>query len=258
MAKPNGSLQSLAKLIDQQQKQLATLRREFEARRKRLDDLNSRRAELQAQLSAIDAQLAGVAGAAAPPSGKATSTVVRRKITQAVGAVLGGAEGPMSVAELSVAIQNTDPSIAGELAGLSDQLEDLVSRKKLKKSKGDQGEVKYRLTRGKAKVTGRKRGRPRKTETTEAAAKATTAKPAKAKAAGKKAKKGSGQPLRLVLEQVLAQAEKPLTARELADRVLATGFITSSTHFANVVQVTLSRMKEVASIPGEGYRIKGK
>jgi hypothetical protein len=55
---------------------------------------------------------------------------------------------------------------------------------------------------------------------------------------------------------VLRAARGPLSVPEIADRIKAGGYKTSSANFANIVKKHLSEMEEVSFVRGEGYKLK--
>jgi hypothetical protein len=69
---------------------------------------------------------------------------------------------------------------------------------------------------------------------------------------------GEQPSLREVLTDVLTNSRKPLSTRELADQIRATGYHSTSKNFVNVVSVQLSKMPNVERVPDKGYRLKKK
>jgi chromosome segregation ATPase len=65
-------------------------------------------------------------------------------------------------------------------------------------------------------------------------------------------------PLRAVLTELLQQARQPLTGRELAEQVAATGYQTNSKSLKDNVWALLVKMDNVEHLPGKGYRLKKK
>jgi hypothetical protein len=68
--------------------------------------------------------------------------------------------------------------------------------------------------------------------------------------------RGTQPPLMEVLTKILAQAKEPMGGGELAEKVLATGYKSTSKRFRDVVWVSLGQMENVEHIRGEGYRLK--
>jgi hypothetical protein len=69
-------------------------------------------------------------------------------------------------------------------------------------------------------------------------------------------RRGGQPPLRVVLTNLLRQSKQPVSGSELAERVRAAGYRTSSKSFAHVVWVMLGNMDNVEHVPGKGYRLK--
>ena len=63
-------------------------------------------------------------------------------------------------------------------------------------------------------------------------------------------------PLPEVVTQVLAKVSEPISARVLAEKVLATGYKTKSKDFINVIWAGVGKMDNVENVPGKGYRLK--
>ncbi len=61
--------------------------------------------------------------------------------------------------------------------------------------------------------------------------------------------------LKDLLTRLLAESDRPLKARELAERALAAGYQTQSKDFVNVVWVALGKM-DVEKVPDQGYRLE--
>src|SRR5262249_3221794 len=80
--------------------------------------------------------------------------------------------------------------------------------------------------------------------------------PPKAATPAKPVAMGQHESLREGLLRVLKQAKQPVKARELAERVLATGYQTTSKDFVNVVWVALGKLDEAVKVAGEGWRLK--
>jgi hypothetical protein len=51
--------------------------------------------------------------------------------------------------------------------------------------------------------------------------------------------------------------QRPLSLKELCQCILAAGYRTASTDFANVLGVALKKMSNIQRIPGQGYMLKG-
>lgn len=62
--------------------------------------------------------------------------------------------------------------------------------------------------------------------------------------------------LRDEIKKVLRAARGPLSGPEIADRIKAAGYKTSSANFANIVKKHLNEMEDVSYVRGEGYKLK--
>ncbi len=66
----------------------------------------------------------------------------------------------------------------------------------------------------------------------------------------------SGLSLPAVVTKILARSAHPLTARALAEKVLASGYQTKSKDFTNVIWTAVGKMANVENVLGQGYRLK--
>jgi len=80
-----------------------------------------------------------------------------------------------------------------------------------------------------------------------------TTKPMRSSTAGATANQ---LPLNQVLVNILANSREPLPAKELARRVLESGYQTKSKQFLDVIWVALGKLKNVQNVPGVGWRHK--
>ena len=62
--------------------------------------------------------------------------------------------------------------------------------------------------------------------------------------------------LAAAVTKVLAASAKPLTSRELAEKVLALGYQSKSKDFINVLWTGIGKMDNVEHVKGQGYRLK--
>ncbi|MCE9566927.1 MAG: hypothetical protein K8U57_33405 [Planctomycetes bacterium] len=58
------------------------------------------------------------------------------------------------------------------------------------------------------------------------------------------------------IKKVLRAARGPLSGADIADRIKAGGYKTSSANFANIVKKHLNEMEDVSHVRGEGYKLK--
>ena len=59
-----------------------------------------------------------------------------------------------------------------------------------------------------------------------------------------------------VITHVLAKSARPLTAHELAEGVIASGYKSESKNFVNVIWSSLGKLPSVERVAGKGYRLK--
>jgi hypothetical protein len=62
--------------------------------------------------------------------------------------------------------------------------------------------------------------------------------------------------LRDEIKKVLRAARAPMSGPEIAEKIKAGGYKTSSVNFANIVKKHLNEMDEVTHVRGEGYKLK--
>jgi hypothetical protein len=62
--------------------------------------------------------------------------------------------------------------------------------------------------------------------------------------------------LPVVVTKILAGSPEPIPGRELAEKVLASGYQTKSKDFMKVIWVGVGKMANVENVPGKGYRLK--
>jgi DNA repair exonuclease SbcCD ATPase subunit len=91
-----------------------------------------------------------------------------------------------------------------------------------------------------------KKSREQGTPTAEAAKTATS-------------RRRGGQPsLRELVTNILKVSRKPVSARELAEQILASGYHSDSKKFVKVVSIMLWKIDNVEHVPDQGYRLKKK
>ncbi|HTU16946.1 MAG TPA: hypothetical protein VMG10_02690 [Gemmataceae bacterium] len=72
----------------------------------------------------------------------------------------------------------------------------------------------------------------------------------------KPSRRGNQPSLREALTSILKNSRKPLSARELAEQILATGYHSDSKTFVNVVWTMLGKMKNIERVPEKGFRLR--
>jgi hypothetical protein len=263
-------LESLAQKITRQQAELQALQSEYEMRQSTLAELNRQKAELQAQLQQIDADIRAMKeGSQATPSspaiarpsaprtqarpqtGKASPASLRvpraNTLSSLLLDILQDADGPRTVKQLSEEVVRRDFKTTSKNipAIVREKVYALVRRHLLRRVSRKKG---YALAKG-AAATPAKQALPPSRPTAKNGSVAKKTSPSR---------DGQKQqlPLRSLLTNLLAKSRRPLTARELADQVLASGYQTKSKDFMNVIWVALPQMKNVERVPDKGYVLK--
>jgi hypothetical protein len=265
-------LESLAQKIARQQAELEALQREYETRQSTLVELNRQKAELKAQLQQINADIRAMreGGPSAAPSqaasttqpaaprtqarpqtGKAAAATLRAPRVSTLSSllldILQDAGVPRTVKQLSEEVVRRDFKTTSKNipAIVKEKVYALVRRHLLRRVSRKNG---YALAKGAAK-TPAKQALPPSRPTAQNGSVAKKIPPSR---------DGQKQqlPLRTLLTNLLAKSRRPLTARELADQVLASGYQTKSKNFMEVMWVALSQMKNIKKVPDKGYILK--
>jgi hypothetical protein len=268
-------LDDLTQRISQQQSALQALRHELQTRRQQLADLNQRKKGLVSQLREIDEEIATLAGGTKPAKGKTrrpqTGThkangartpsrlvVVSQTAPSAPSARLNGKQSLPSLL-LAILGEMRRPMTVRELA------KEAKRRGFRSKSKIFQKSVESRCYDLKKRgLVQHPSGQPGFVLTSSAtqtnlpvasnSKRATSAaKPTRSSTAGRTANQ---LPLNQVLVNILAKSRQPLPAKELARRVLESGYQTKSKQFLDVIWVSLGKLKNVENVPGVGWRHK--
>jgi hypothetical protein len=250
-------LSKLAQQLARKQSELEQARRAYE---KRLTDLERQKEDLQAQLRTVETEIHAVSSTApsgaapapqrktpaATPAPKADGSLTLPALLVKLVRAAGG--GPITVKELGQAVkrarfQTTSHNLARMV---KNKVAVLVKRGVLRRAQGQPGVVLGELK------TGKRAGAAAKPAPSKAAASNGKAAPAAAKTTDLQ---GRGA-LRTLLVQLLAGSDRPLRAKELADKAMAAGYKTESRDFVNVVWDALGKIKEVENVRGQGYRLK--
>jgi hypothetical protein len=258
------ALDQVAQRIAQQEAELKSLQKEYQARTRRLDQLNRRKRQLQAQLDQIEGRIQALGGAdttppavaqatvAAQPRQKRTKRSAKRKkagsLAQFLLTVLREAGKPLSNQELTEEVRRRKfPTQAGDLPKLvATRVWALVKKGYLQRTP----DHKIVAANGRKAAPRPQAASPtaKARSSTKAAAKPTPPKPSKSR---------REQPsLQAVLTRILQKSDQPVPGSELARRVLATGYESQSKDFTNLIWVTLGRMDNVENTKGQGYRLK--
>ncbi len=263
-------LSELAHRLARKQSELEEARRAYEAR---LADLARRREELQAQLRDVDSEIHAVTSTAAadapaapapaprPPAPGASTAPSASPAPQARGAgaptlgrflldLVRAAGRAITVKELAEEVARRKyPTTSGNIPDLvKNTVSKLVTKGVLRRAEDQPGVVLGQPQSGKPAPAPKAALAGKKTGTNGKAA-------PKAAPPVKPADKGGRVSLTDVLTRLLAESDRPLKARELADRALAAGYKTESKDFVNVVWVALGKM-DLEKVPDQGYRLK--
>lgn len=240
MSPPALALDVLAQRINRQQSALAALRQEYEKRQRQLAELSRRKLDLQRQLREVEASIAAIGrgrGLFGRPSGHAEAAVPATNLSTFLVSVLEENGGTMRVKDLvAETIRRNFPTKSNNIANLvQTRVKELVQRNVLRRLPRRRG-----VALGKAAKDLKK------------ALPATPALPLSPLAGFPRRK----PTLTDMLYEILHHTTEPIATRDLAARVQEAGYRTGSADFRNVVGVTLSRMRDVERIPGEGYRMR--
>ncbi len=254
-------LDDLAQRINQREAELRQLRREYEARQGQLGKLNQRRQQLQTQLRQVEAEIAALGQGKPSPTKPGTATKPAPAKT-APATPPNGMVAPLSLPKLLVQIVKE----AKRSMTIKELASEVVRRKYPSTSKSLSKTVETRVSElvkkgllrrapNQAGVLPGQKPPPSKAQKTVAAG---VSKPATAASAPPVASAGAngGLTLAAAVTKVLAASAKPLTARELAERVLALGYRSTSKDFINVIWAGMAKMANVQHVKGQGYRLK--
>ncbi len=250
-------LHDLARRISQQEADLEKLRREYEACQGQLHQLAQRKQQLQAQLQEVEAEIAALGQGqaspakpakttkpapakttpAAPPNTSAATLSLPKLLVQ----IVKEAKRPLTSKELaSEVVRRHYPSTSRNLPKtVETRVSELVNRGLLRRAPDQAGVLPGGMPTPKKSSSPARAG----------AAKPATAAPAGPPAAGELT-------LAAAVTKVLAASAKPLTARALAERVLALGYRSASKDFINVIWAGMHKMANVQHVKGQGYRLK--
>jgi len=278
--RPVAGQSTLQQQIAQLEAQLAQLKKDQTL----LQDLTARKEELQKELQRVNGhitRLAGKVGPMAPASPDrptvaakpkpmaakplATAKPVTPPVTKALAPAkatgqprladlildsLKGAKGkPLTVRQLTEESMKRGFTTTSSLPYkvVESRVQELSKKGIVARSKDQPGWV---LTKAQMAPAGAKPPAP------------VVAKPAKPAVNGKAPVVAKDNPpakttLRAEIVSVLKRSKRPLPLKELTERILAGGYQTVSTDFANVLGVALKKLENVKRIPGEGYLLEG-
>jgi hypothetical protein len=251
-------LRDLAQRISRQQAELEKLRQEYKARQTQMHELTRRKEQLQAQLQQVDAELrdldegrvpvpktAPAATAATKPLAKPTAAV---SLAQLVVRIVSKNGGPLTLRELTREVERQKyPTTSNNLFGLvKKRVSELVKKGLLRRAKNHLGVL---PSRGLDSPAAKPKNFMAVTKPKSAHVEKST--PATLPVVAK-----DGLSLHSIVTKVLAKSPHPLSARELADRVLRTGYKTQSKDFTNVIWSGIGKMANIENVPGKGYQLK--
>ncbi len=183
-------------------------------------------------------------------------------------AIVGAAQAPLTTKQLTEeVVRRKYLTTSKNLAALVDtRIQELLKKGLVRRPKDQSGIIAVRTsTNGQASIVKSQPSvatKPAQKPAQPVAPKApATAKPAKkvAKPASAKtpivAASNTALPLSAVITKILSESTEPIPARELGERVLATGYQTRSKDFINVIWVAVSKLDDVENIAGRGYRL---
>jgi hypothetical protein len=243
MTTPTTPLADLAQRIAQQEAELTRLRQEYEARQAQLASLTRRKEDLQAQLQQVEFEIQSLGQTSSPeptpaPSGQSADGI---SLPQLLVSILHKTQLPLTIKDLVQEVQRR------QYATRSNNLRKLVENR-----------VRELVLKGVFRRTADQRGLLLAGASSTPASKSKTSpKPGQATAAPARRTGRVDQPsLREVLLSLLGKSRRPLSARELGQQVLASGYQTRSNDFTNVVWVALGKLPNVQNLPGKGWRLK--
>lgn len=275
---PANTLEDLHQQIAQRERELKALRQELESRRDRVTTLMRRKEELQNQLQQVEGEISALSAgasasaeqrkAAAPPAPqpKAASQEARPKLGDLILVMLRESGKPMTARQLSEEAQRRGIPLAANapIKSIEARVQEMKKKGTVLRAAGQPGYILATSTRT-AKTAKPKTSQPAPSEPSPAAAKSAkpqaTAKLTPSQTAAKPAqppKQGKQPSLRQVLLNVLKNSRKPLSGTELAERVKAAGYKSTSAKFVEIVWSTLGQMDEVQHLAGKGYQLKRK
>ena len=264
MASATVPLQDLAERIQQQEADLAQLRQELESRRSQLSELTSRKVELQAELAKVekDIEAVGQASVLEPTvstagAAKAGSSKVTVKPSGGVSLpaylvqLVRQAKGPITAKTLAEeVVRNKFPTTSKNVEHMvQSRVYDLVKNGLLRRADNSSGFIlataplSAKSVEPKVAAASTKNGK-QKAASVKPAPVATSVEPV------------TWRSLHEVLTHVLTTSSRPLSAQELAEGVIRSGYKSKSKDLKNVIWGCIGQMANVERIPGEGYQLK--
>jgi hypothetical protein len=217
--------------------------------------------QLQVKLRKVEEELQGVDAGRAPPQKPAPAASAAPKpatmpansvsLAKLLIEIVSKAGGPVTVKALTHEVQKRkyQTTSANLPAMIKKRVSALVKKKLLRRAKNKAGVLPgQRPAMPQGPTTKVRNGAPAAGQKQAALKKPTSATtPVGAK---------SDLTLPAVVTLVLARSTRPLLARELADKVLASGYQTKSKDFTKNVWAAIGSMATVEHVKGKGYRLK--
>jgi len=241
---PTGVLpfSELAKRLSRKESEVNKLRQQYE---NRLARLKERQQRLESELREVEGQIQ----AASPNGSMPPAQLPKEPIASATNgmilkdyliALIQEAGKPLTVKELAEEVRRRKyPTKSKNISDLVQvRVYNMLKKGELTRASGQPGFVVGSVNGQQTKVARAKRGPARK---------------AKAQV---RASRGSQPPLREVLTKILEQQKEPISGSDLAQKVLDTGYKSTSKRFQDVVWANLAARKDVEHVKGKGYRLK--
>jgi hypothetical protein len=279
---PVVSLTDLQQQITQREQELQSLRRELESRQNHVTELTRRKEQLQRQLQQVEKEITAPANATpattkqpqsvtSPSSSVTARATDQPRLLELIVLMLREGGRPMTAWQLSTEAQRRgfQPAGGDPVKSVKARLQELKNKGVVQRASGQPGYILAHSTNG-ASTGKSKPSQPAQTSTRKA-----SSKPAKRETATtKRSMKGSSSagsatmakssrdaeqpPLREVLTGILKNKGKPMSARELAEQILASGYRSDSKKFVKVVRTQLRKMANVQRMPDQEYRLQKK
>jgi hypothetical protein len=255
MTTPVVPLADLAQRIVRQEAELTRLRQEYEARQEQLTELTQRKEDLQAQLQQVEAEIQtlGPTSRPAPTPSPARQAEENVSLPRLLVSILEKAPGPLTIKELVGEVERR-PYVtrSGNLRKLvENRVRELTQKGRVRRT----ADQRFLLPAQPAS-TGKPSAAPSKSKTISPKQRQARAETARLATAAQGAGPVKQPSLREVLLSLLQKSRRPLSARELGEQVLASGYQTKSQDFTNVVWVALGKLPNVQNLPGQGWRLK--
>jgi hypothetical protein len=280
---PDVSLTGLQQQIAQREHELKALRQQLESRQSHLSELTRRKEELYSQLQHVEQEITALVASATAtqrpaPTAPAPAPSPVPAAPRGGQPLLGGlivnllreASGAMTARQLSEEAQQRglQPRSSNPLKAVEARLQELKNKGLVRRASGQPGYVLAPSANDASMMKKDQTRPPGKTGAAKASAepaepKASTKEsdrertpPVSAATTAKAGRGGEQAPLREIVTDLLRKSRQPLSARRLAEQILASGFRSESKRFVKVIHTTLNKMKTVEYVPDQGYRLK--